>query len=297
MWRRYIACAGLVIASLVGGQLMSAAQSAAANGKRPVFEVASVKINRTEIFGGGPYFIPGGRFRIIGGDLRRLVAVAYSYDWGGPLAPYEILGGPKWIDSGRFDIEATADVGNGADSQALLCLQRLLEDRFKLRVHRDTRERPVLNLVRTQAGGKLGTQLLPSTLDCSKQDAAGLPPAPPSPNDQSRCGLTGPAGHLVGRGVALSQLATRLSSYPTIARWVFDRTGLSGRYDFDLTWTPTVLSAAPAPDGADSRDTAPADGAAALATALQEQLGLKLQSGKGKVTVLVIDAAELPSEN
>jgi uncharacterized protein (TIGR03435 family) len=103
-------------------------------------------------------------------------------------------------------------------------------------------------------------------------------------------------GGLIGRGVELSQLATRLSSLPAVGRWVFDRSGISGRYDFDLEWAPAVLSPSPAPPP--DFNPAPADSdQAALFTALQEQLGLKLQSDRGSVKVLVVDAAEMPTPN
>ena len=280
----------------ISGALALQAQ-ATAQPSAPAFDVASVKASQLEIFGGGPYFFPGGRFRVNGGTLRLLVAVAYSYDWGGPLAPYEILDGPSWIDSRRFDIEANGRVGDTADPLALLRLKALLEDRFKLRVHLERRERPVFALVKARGDGQLGPHLRPSVLDCSNA-RDGLPPPPVgSPADDQRCTLTSSPGRLVGRGVELSQLARRMASLPMVARWVLERSGLSGRYDFELEWAPTVLSSSPASTSPDFGGDFPDADHATLFTAVQEQLGLRLQSEHGTVKVLVIDAAEMPTPN
>jgi len=187
------------------------------------------------------------------------------------LEPYQIIGGPKWMDSDRYDIAAKAEgEGTPAKAQVRLMLQALLADRFRLRVHRETREMLVYMLVIGKGGPKL------------KESATG---------SQSSFSLSsgGPLTEItVSRG-SMEQLAIHLSS-AGIGRPVLDRTGLTGSYDYKLRWT-SGMSAAP--------DGTPADagGQPSIFTAIQEQLGLKLESGKGPTELVVIDNVEKPSEN
>ena len=202
--------------------------------------------------------------------MKYLLKTAYQVE------DFQILGAPGWLDSDRFDIEAKA-VGDPPRSQVLLMLQSLLADRFKLALHRETRELPVYELMLAKSGPKFKEK------PCVGQ------PGPDNP-----CGgFTGSLrGMLVGRVVPTRELAEALATL--LNRSVLDKTGLTGNYDFDLNWTP---------DGATIRgpgdpDAPPPDpNGPSIFTAVQEQLGLELKSAKGPVEVLVIDHAEKPDAN
>jgi uncharacterized protein (TIGR03435 family) len=193
--------------------------------------------------------------------------------WSFEIPEARILGTPDWARSKRFDIEATADPSVDARLKALgpdaarkqkeKMVQALLADRFRLVSHTETRELPVYNLVVAKGGPKLGPQKEGGT-------AIGL----------SR-------GHI--RALApnsVSTLAEQLSM--VVGRDVVDKTGINGRYDLKLDWTPDDAASA-----ADANSNAPPP----IFTALQEQLGLKLESQKGPVQVLVVDHVEMPSAN
>ena len=288
----------------------------------PVFEVASIKPNKS---GDGRFsigFQPGGRFTATGMPLRQLIAIAYG-SAGQQLPTFRIIGGPGWMNSDRFDIVAKAegDVPPGPNGPLPLMLRALLVDRFKLVVHNESRELPMYELVKARSDGKLGPQLQPSTVDCAAIAAArgraGAPPAPgaggvtgtgrgpaaggrgPAFDAAGRpvCGtMVGPANIAAG-GQTMSQLATILSG--RVDRPVVDRTGFTGNFDIDLTWTPDQIPQGPAaqpPPGAPAQPPIDPNGPS-IFTAVQEQLGLKLESGKGPVDVVVIDSVEHPTED
>ena len=170
-------------------------------------------------------------------------------------------------------------------------LNRLITERFHLVVHTEMREMPMYVIVLANKDGKLGPQLHPSTIDCPepKPDQA---PAPPDP--VRWCGFRGVgSGSVFAQGVTLVQMATIFSAYGEVRRPVFDRTGLTGKFDLHIESTPALLPGA----NADSSQvpTPPADSGPSVFTAMQEQLGLKLESTKGPVEVLVIDHAEKPT--
>src|SRR5882672_2561731 len=208
-----------------------AAADAPAN---PVFEVASVKQNRS-----GEGFIrvgmaPGGRFTATNVPLRQLIQLAYQ------IQPFQIVGGPNWIASDRFDIVAKAagDVPPqtpGVAGPMQLMMRTLLADRFKLTLHNEQREMPIYALVLAKADGKLGPQLKSSTTDCAALMGAaarrGGPPPPPSFNEPMQCGMRVFPGALSAGGFPLSQLTQFLSS--TVQRIVVDRTGLTGNFDLN----------------------------------------------------------------
>jgi uncharacterized protein (TIGR03435 family) len=179
----------------------------------------------------------------------------------------------------------------------MLMLQSLLAERFKLATHKDTRELPIYSLEVARSDGRLGPQLRPATVDCEAMIAAarargGPPPAPPAPGERPICGIRINPGRLSGGGFPLSQFAATLSQF--VQRIVVDRTGLSGNFDVDLTWTPDQLPQGGPPPGAPPLPPADPNGPS-IYTAVQEQLGLKLESAKGPVDVLVIDRAESPT--
>jgi len=271
-------------------------QSQAPSADTPAFEVASVKPNKS---GDGRVMIgmqPGGRFTATNVPLRMLIRNAYQ------LQDAQLVGGPDWIASDRFDIMAKAEgdpppTPPGTAGPIQLMLRTLLADRFKLVVHNETRELPIYALVLARSDGRLGPQLRPAAVDCAAMAAArgrgGPPPALPQPGERPTCGMRIGPGQMAGGGFPLSQFATTLSQF--VQRGVVDRTGLTGNFDLDLTWTPDFQGrGGPPPPGAP--DLPPIDpNGPSIFTAVQEQLGLKLDSQKGPVDVLVIDRVEQPT--
>jgi uncharacterized protein (TIGR03435 family) len=262
----------------------------------PSFEVASVKENRSGDLRSPIRTEPGGRFTATNVSLKFLIAEAFM----GPQPVHlssRIVGGPDWINSTRFDIIAKASTEfrsspEGPPNELFLMLRSLLEDRFKVRTHRETRELPVYELVVARADGKLGPQLRQSTADCDG------PPPPRQPNEPPPCGaMRGPARVMAG-GIPMRRFAEMLTAIMAVGtpasadgRLVIDKTGLSGRFAFNLTWTPDQIPTVAPPPGIPPVDP----NGPSLVTALQEQLGLKLESAKGPVEVLVIDSVERPT--
>lgn len=250
----------------------------------PAFDVASIKRNLT-FDGPGPGLAaaqPGGRYLAMGATLRRLVGDAYEV--------YEVIGGPQWADSHRFDINASAgrDAGSAEIQQML---RRLLMDRFRLEVHTEQQEREAFALVPVRPGS-LGSRLQRSDAKCAAEAEAYLPTMAmgfPPPCGDFRMS----ARSLTARGMTMPRLARLLER--SVGRPVLDQTGTSGAYDLEVEWSSDLGLRLPPPDSAGARTLA-ADGVS-LFTALQEQLGLRLQSTRGRVTVMVIDRAEPPSEN
>jgi uncharacterized protein (TIGR03435 family) len=250
----------------------------------PTFEAASVKPTKTQ----GTsllLFYPGGRLTATNVGLGGLIKWAYR------LQANQLVGGPSWIQSESYDIEAKA-AGNVANQQLLLMLQTLLTERFKLTLRHETRELPMYALVMAKAGGEPGPQLRPSSgSDCVRRPPLpGTAPSAPSDSAGSPCGLYSPMGHWIGRGTTIDSLGSQLSR--VTSRVVVNRTGLTGTFNLDLQWTDlTVLLS---PPGSPADPPPPGDGPSFF-TALQEQLGLKLESTNGPVDVLVIDHAEHPT--
>jgi uncharacterized protein (TIGR03435 family) len=265
-------------------------------GRPPSFEVASVKENRSGDLRSPIRTEPGGRFTATNVLLKFLIAEAFM----GPQPVHlssRIVGGPDWINSTRFDIIAKASTEfrsspEGPPNELFLMLRSLLEDRFKVRTHRETRELPVYELVVARADGKLGPQLRQSTANCDG------PPPPRQPNEPPPCGaMRGPARVMAG-GIPMRRFAEMLTAIMAVGtpasadgRLVIDKTGLSGRFAFNLTWTPDQIPTVAPPPGIPPVDP----NGPSLVTALQEQLGLKLESAKGPVEVLVIDSVERPT--
>jgi bla regulator protein BlaR1 len=295
-----IAVAAALVAGTLGAvsvRAQGAQGTAAAAG--PEFEAASIKPNK----GVGPFgigFQPGGRFNATNVTLRMLISAAYGTPQ--PLPPFQVLGGPAWLDTDRFDVMAKA-AGNpmpgpaGPPPEMFLMIQKLLADRFHLAVHRETQELPVYALVMSRPDGKLGGHLRITATDCAAIMSAarnGAPPAPPGP-DSPFCGIRGGLGRFIGSSATMAIISNVLSRQ--VNRVVLDRTGLAGSYDFELEWTPEQMPTGPG-NNDEQRPGAlpppPADGPS-LFTALQEQLGVKLDSTKGPVNVLAVDRAEPPS--
>ena len=262
------------------------------------FEVASVKRNSS-----GENFIrigmqPGGRYTATNVPLSQLITQAYQ------LQRFQLIGGPDWIRSDRFDISAKAEgevqpTPPGTAGAIQMMVRNLLADRFKLVVHEEERDLPIYALVLAREDKRLGPKLQSSTVDCQalmrEAAAAGRGGAPPpAPGQRPFCGMQMGNGTLRGSSFAMSQLPNVLA--PIVQRYVVDRTGLTGNFDIDLTFTPEQIGgggAGAAPGVAPAPDMA----GASIFTALQEQLGLKLESSRGPVKVLVIDSVQPPTED
>jgi uncharacterized protein (TIGR03435 family) len=274
---------------LAGGALLAAiAVDATAQipavppGRTYAFEVASVKPSdpdeRLRVFD----FKPTGSLTMRNLTLRVLIAAAYGTPFPIPLPDERIVGGPEWLNTARFAVEArsahppdaataTRDIG--------FMLRTLLADRFGLRVRLEPRPQRVYALVRAPGRRKSGVTLRPTESECARNSAG--------------CGIGGGAGTLEMRGAPLELLAFTLAE--AVGRPVVDRTGLQGLFDGSLEWAPApdelqgIFGGAPAPPEA---QTGPS-----IFTALEEQLGLKLQDARAPIETLVITHAELPSPN
>jgi uncharacterized protein (TIGR03435 family) len=201
----------------------------------------------------------------------------------------QIVGAPDWIESERFDIEAKADreyapQADGPAPELLAMMRNLLAERFKLAVHHESRDQPVYALVAARADKALGPQLRRVDVDCAAEAAramaarrGGAPPPQTDANKMPPCGARVRPGQIMARGTTLQQLTRGLSQF--LGRTVIDRSGLPGTFDIDLEWAP--------------EETADAKGPS-IFTAVQEQLGLKLESERAPVDVLVIDRVERP---
>lgn len=266
----------------------------------PTFEVAAVRPNTSGDARMGSQTLPGGRYNATNIAVRALVINAYG------LQERQLVGAPDWISSERFDIVAKADgelgppVARGEPSRLQLMLRALLADRFKLRVHREPREVPIYSLVRARADGRLGPELKPAAIDCdaiaAARNAAG-PPPPPKPGERPQCAAHITFGEIAIGGQPLAALVFAL--VPIVGRTVVDKTGLTGHYDLLVKFTPDrVLQRAA---GTNANEPIRVNGVEidpngpSIFTALQEQLGLKLESERGTVDALVIDHIERPA--
>jgi len=209
----------------------------------------------------------GSRVQIKNATLKFLIQVGWN------LQDFSISGGPSWLDARRWDIEAAP----GSEMARIRpMIQNMLADRFGLVVHREAREGRVYDLVASKPGR------LKEAGPGQSQFTAGL-------------------ASMTARGMGMGQLAETLSSLLRLP--VIDKTGLTGIYDFDLAWTPDETEALPAKPDVDPFERQAALAAAAdnsrcsLYAELQDKLGLKLQSGKGPVSGIVVDSAHLPTEN
>ena len=243
--------------------VMLAAQGA----QRPAFEVASIKRNTSAAIGGGMRVEPGGRFFSTNSGVFYVIAGAYGESMNA-LRPSQIIGAPGWLESERWDLVAKAASPADMDNfeKTRLLMRTLLEDRFKLRIHREQRPMPIYALVRAKAGGTLGPNLKQSVPDCS---------AP-----SSGCGFRGGTiGHIKGDAIPIAILTQLLNA--ATDRIVVDRTGLTGGFQIDLEYSPDQT----------------ATDKPSIFAAVQEQLGLKLEPARGSVDVVVIDHVERPTED
>ena len=170
----------------------------------------------------------------------------------------------------------------------------LLEDQFQVKVHTESRDVPIYALVLANKDAKFGTLFKPSRVNCYTRESPSPPPGTP-PDPARQCGIRGGNGNVTYVSVTMQQIASSLANYPVVSRPVMDRTGLQGKYDLHMEFTPAFI-ASPNGDGSQVANPA-ADSGPNLFTALVEQAGLKLQGEKGRVEFLVIDRAERPTED
>jgi uncharacterized protein (TIGR03435 family) len=272
-------------------------------GGKMAFEVASVKLSKGRfvppsypLSSGEAYRSTGGYFRA---DFPLSVYIEFAYKlWPAEDQEREMLAHlPKWATTDRYTIDARA-AGNPTKDQVRLMVQSLLAERFQLATHFETHEGPVLALTLVQAG-KLGPKLIPHSdgPSCDKPGASpgqGLTGFPPGCGSFAMLRKSGGAVLLAGyRDAAPEMLAASLAGIVGQGRPVIDKTGLTGRFDFTIEWAPESNSPPPADAPAAASDPL---GPTPL-QALRDQLGLKVESTKGAVQILVIDKVERPSEN
>ena len=276
---------GGLVAGLCAGIVLTALQAVAQEQTAPAktFEAASVRQNKSGSTQVNTNFTQGG-VTFTNMQLRPIIQFAYGIN-----QPARLVGVPDWAESERFDVVARGTINSIDDRRAML--QALLADRFKLVAHTEQRRVPVYTLVLARSDGRLGPNLKPSSVDCTKQGREGAPPPAATPNPLAaivRCGLRpGGPGDISVTGIPIPLFGTFLSIMQR--RPVIDNTGLQGAYEIHLTWAPDPLPGRSADPNTDGR--------ADFFTALQEQLGLKLESTRGPVDLLVIDRAEQPTED
>jgi uncharacterized protein (TIGR03435 family) len=301
--RKMLLCVAAAVAIAIplalGIILPVRAQSMQTTAPLPSFEVAAVKPNRSGD-GGVSVGMPPGRFIAEGATTKFLIAYAYNFK------DFQVTGGPSWINSERYDIDAKIpdsfverwrklppDQWSTTIEQRLLMIQALLADRFKLKLNHQTKDLPVYAL----AVAKNGPKMLKA-----------------KPGDTYPNGIKGPDGQAIGRtwhmsrgqlifqGQSMDSWSGFLSQY--LGRTVLNQTGLKGDYDFTLQWTPdpneSAMAEFRAPEtgqAALNNPPTPESSGPSIFTAMQEKLGLKLESQKGPVPILVIEHIERPSEN
>jgi uncharacterized protein (TIGR03435 family) len=256
--------------------------------KKPSFEVVSVKPADSSDNRAAFQIAPGGGLNASGVTLRQLIQQVYE------VHDYRISGGPTWVGSAKYNISAkTADgAGNLTLDDVMPMLQAVLEDRFQLKVHRERKELPAYALVVAKNGPKV-----------KESDSSTVA--------RSKMGF----GEITDQNTSMGTLSSQLTEQ--LGRFVFDRTGLQGAYDFHMQWASDLsqtdtkqvvkgsvrklkdLDGFPRPQpGAGPEAPPPLGGnGPSIFTALQDQLGLRLEATKGPVQVLIIDHAEKPDAN
>lgn len=298
----------LVVLGLVGAipsRAQAQPQAQGPTATAPVFEyeVSTIKPFKPGtgegpgVFRIGLMFTTDG-FTASGVNLQLLLQQAYG------VQAYQISGSPEWTNSDRFEIDAKMEASVAEaflklspDDRNVVrqqMLQKLLADRFKLAIHKDSKELPVYRLVIGKSGSKL-----------KEADPNAAPPPTPTPGRGGRerpgtmmMGFDTSGISLTGNAIPVSALAQRLSMF--LHEPVIDMTGLTGKYDITLKFVPEQGQLPPPPGGGAPDGMAPPPSDASgptLQTAVQDQLGLKLESGKGPVEMIVIDHVEKASDN
>jgi uncharacterized protein (TIGR03435 family) len=275
----------------------------------PTYEVVSVKANTSTTFNSSVTQRPDGGLTALNLPVGALIARAYP-----PAIPADIVGLPDWGMRDRYDVTATSTRPNVTPDDRVAMLRALLADRFTLAAHMENRQREVYDLVLARSDGRLGTGITPLDVDCAAQRAAaqaaragGAPPPPPPPpptvlppltaggpprvqyaTPPEPCMLRMANENLEGQGMVADLLTLFRAA---TGREVVDRTGLTGSYQVTMRFDPAASRRGPETIAA-SPDAAPS-----VFTAVQEQLGMKLQSARVERPTLVIDRLERPTEN
>jgi len=266
--------AGLIAAATLTGAAQSPAPAT------PTFEVISIKRNVSGDAGGYVRIEEGSRFNAVNASLALIIRQAYG------MQSFQVLNLPEWVGSERYDIRAKAPDGVEVFPNMAPLLRSLLKERFNLQARTEQRELPVYDLVLARNDRRLGPRISQASLDCGTR-ATGTPPKGPS--GEELCSITQGPGRITVRGYSLARFGQSLVGQ--VQRTVVDKTGLAGAWNFELLYTPdqpAVVNGAIVPPNPD---------APSLFTALQEQLGLKLESSRGPVDVLVVDRLERPTED
>jgi bla regulator protein blaR1 len=244
------------------------------------FEVASIKPNPPGgVSTGMVRFLPGGR--LSGQQVLLRFFIQNAYD----LRPFQILGAPDWINSAGYDIEAKGDLDSTPDQMRQM-MQKLLEDRFRMKAHRETREMPVYELAAAKGGPKLPE---PKEESCMAPEPDGPGAAPPCGRAMVRIGRIGGV-QIQGEKIGIGELIRIFSNL--LGRIVIDKTGFTGVFDLQLGFAlDDALAGLPHPPGPPEETSQQS-----IFVAVQ-RLGLKLESTKGPVEVLVIEHVEKPSAN
>jgi uncharacterized protein (TIGR03435 family) len=256
---------GLAVTSMLGACLAQTAP--------PPFEVASIRPNPSGELQGAVFFQPG-LFVAKNATAKMLIAYAYA------VKDFQISDGPSWMDSERFDITAKEDESVSVGRQKLpwkqyreqlgLMVQMLLADRFRLRVVHQPKEASILALVTAATGAKLVR----------------------SASNSYEADFRGGRGRLSATGVSIEQLADAISWMPEVgSRKVVDQTGIDGTFDLTLRWSWEQIPEGGGPPVVMQQD------APTMFSAVQEQLGLRLQATRGPLDYVVVEQVERPSEN
>jgi bla regulator protein blaR1 len=269
-------------------------------GTKPSFEVATIKASDPGQRGMMIQMQPGGRLVIKGAPVRNLLTNAFR------VRDFQVTGGPTWMGTDRWDIEARAEEGSISQRTGLpdptkpdpisLRLQSLLEERFQLKYHTETRELPIYELSIAKGGSKM--KLAEDQTPYSPPERGAAPPPPMQPGGaMPRFSMRMGRGNLEAVAMDETSILQTLSS--VVGRIIVDKTGLKGLYDVKLQWTPdppaggTPLGVPGGPELGPAIDP----NGPSIFTAIQEQLGLKLEATKGPVDVIVVDSVQKPSEN
>jgi uncharacterized protein (TIGR03435 family) len=249
------------------------------------FDVVSIKRNSSTTPGGGGRSLPDGTQMMSNMAIRNFILAA------SPVPTREVTGLPDWATTERYDVTLKPPAGSTPEQRKQM-MQAMFADRMKLMAHLEQHERDVYSLVLARSDGRLGPELKPSTLDCGPRPP-GTPP-PPLPQGPptakaflTRCGMMMGPGSIVSGGMRMDGLAQSL--YGLAGGDVENHTGLDGFYVVNLTFAAARGRGLPV----DANN----DDAPDIFTALQEQLGLKLQHEKKMMPVFVVDHIERPSEN
>jgi len=294
-------------ALIAAAWLVIVAQNAAGQAPAPtsinsapsiVFEAASIKPQAPSSAGSIRTMVrypTNGRLTAAGATVKTLICFAYG------ISDFQVLGGPDWIDNDRYDVEASPGSALEEQLQKMTSddntqakrrmLQTLLADRFKLTLHHDTKELPLYSLVVAKGGSKLQE----TKPDDANPDTAN---ASPHPTNKGRMRMSVDSGsiEITATGLAIDGLARQLAQQ--LGSTVQNQTGLKGIYDFTLRFTPPDANIdVSGPGGGNASMSLADNGGTSIFAAVQDQLGLKLESKKGPVDVVVVDHVDKPSDN